>query len=141
MDGPRAFAVERAKVEHVPVELSQLPDFAVTPLRIGLDTAQKSARFSLSQGSLWVEGPEGRTQLLADAKGDFEAEAVPGGFALKQNGQSLGRHTGRLVVENQASTLVINGQIYRGGLELMPSPANANLFNVVNPVLLEDYLL
>lgn len=136
----RGFAIERAKIEHEPVELSQLPDFSVTPLRIGLDTAQTSARFRLTQATLWVEGPNGRQALLSDASGDFEAQAIEGGFVLRQNGQSLGRQIGRLVVENQAPTLVINGQIYRGGLELMPNPANPATFHVINPVLLEDYL-
>lgn len=136
-----AFAIERAKIEHVSPDTAALPDFTVTPLRIGLELEQTKASFSLTQGQIFVEGPEGRKPLLADASGDFEAVSVEGGFILKQNGQSLGRHTGRLVVDSQAPTMVVNGQIFRGDLELMPAPSNSSTFHVINPVLLEDYLL
>ncbi|PKL74780.1 MAG: hypothetical protein CVV27_18765 [Candidatus Melainabacteria bacterium HGW-Melainabacteria-1] len=135
------FTIERAKLDHVAPDLAQLPDFKVTPLRIGIETDQMQARFSLRQATLYVEGPEGRVPLLDDANGDFEAEAIPGGFALKHQGQSLGRHIGRLVVEHQAPTMVVNGQIFRGQLELMPSPTNPARFHVINPVMIEDYLL
>ena len=143
-EGPsvaRAMALEKAKLEGEPLEMSQLPDFSVTPMRIGLDTAQTRARFSLTQGALWVDGPEGRKPLLADAQGDFEVQAIEGGFVLKRDGQSLGAQLGKLIVENQSPTISINGQNYRGSLELMPNPANPSTFQVVNPVLLEDYLL
>lgn len=136
-----AFAIERAKIEHVSPDSDALPDFTVTPLRIGLEMEQTKASFSLTQGQIYVEGPEGRKPLRLDASGDFEAVSVEGGFILKQNGQSLGRHTGRLVVDSEAPTMVVNGQIFRGDLELMPAPTNSSTFHVINPVLLEDYLL
>lgn len=138
---PYAFTVEKSKLEHEAPSLEALPDFAVTPLRIGLETEQKSAHFKITQGSLSVEGPEGKQTLLAEASGEFEAEAIQGGFILRQNGQSLGRFSGRLQVDNQANVMIVNGQVYRGDLELMPSPVNSSTFNVINPVLLEDYLL
>lgn len=139
--GIGSLGIERSKIEHVSPSLSQLPDFAVTPLRIALELQQKQARFSLSEGQISVEGPQGRQVIQAEANGAYEAEAIDGGFILRQNGQSLGRFSGRLIVDNTASTLVVNGQIFRGDLELMPAPANRASFNVINPVLLEDYLL
>lgn len=139
--GKSAFAVERAKIEHESPDMTALPDFTVTPMRIGLEVNQTKARFGITAGALYVEGPEGRKQLLADASGDFEAEAIEGGFVLKQGGQSLGRFEGRLIVDNTSPTMLINGQVFRGDLELMPSPANPKTFQVINPVLLEDYLL
>lgn len=136
-----ALAIEKAKVEAEPLNLDQLPDFAVTPLRIGLDTSQAQARFSLGQGNLWIEGPDGRQPLQQKIQGDFEVQATPGGFALRQNGQSLGTYQGRLVVENTDATFSVNGQSYRGSLELMPNPADPATLQVINTVLLEDYLL
>lgn len=143
-EGPpnlNAFKVEQAKLEHESPSLAQLPDFKTTPLRIGLETDQKLARFQLSQGQLKVQAPDGSITLLDAQQGDFEVQAIEGGFKLKHEGKDLGNFKGKLTIENQANTMVINGQIYRGHLEIMPSPGNPFSFHVINPVLLEDYLL
>ncbi len=133
-------SIEKAKVEHISPSLAELPNFAVTPLRIGLDTQQQQAQFQVTQAQLWVEGPNGKQSIQANASGSYQVEALENGFILKQGSQSLGRFQGRLIVENEANTLSVNGKIYRGQLEFLPDAANSQSLNIVNSVLLEDYL-
>lgn len=134
------FAQEIAKLEHIAPDMAQLPDFKVTPLRIAIELAQPSARFEISKADLVLEGPSGSQVLRNNAQGRFEVQAQPGGFKLFENGRLLGSFEGRLKVNSQAESLSINGKLFRGDLELMPDPLNPATLNVINPVLLEDYL-
>lgn len=130
---------EEAKISHIGPQLTELPDFSVTPLKIALDTEQEQARFSLRSGHLRVHSPSGVVDLGA-LQGDFEVKAHTGGFELWHQGASLGRFQGHLSVDNQSETLHINGKSYRGDLELRPAPAQPDRLQVINTVLLEDYL-
>lgn len=133
-------SIEKAKVEHISPSLAELPNFAITPLRIGLETQQRQAQFQITQAQLWVEGPNGKQAIQTEASGSYQVEALDNGFILKQGSQSLGRFQGKLIVENEASTFQVNGKIYRGQLEFLPDAADRQSLNIVNSVLLEDYL-
>lgn len=135
-----AYAAEMAKISHVGPRLESLPDFSITPLRIGLALHQTSTRFSVQNATLRVSGPAGEQTLASGLSGEVEARALPQGFALYHQGQFLGRFEGQLDVENGANTLVINGQLYRGNLRLLPAPDQPDKLHVLNTVLLEDYL-
>ncbi|MBF2052278.1 MAG: SpoIID/LytB domain-containing protein [Candidatus Sericytochromatia bacterium] len=139
--GPEpAYAVEMAKISHVGPRLEALPDFSVTPLRIGLALHQTSARFSVQNATLRVSGPAGEQTVASGLSGELEARALPQGFALYHQGQLLGRFAGQLDVDNGANTLVVNGQLYRGNLRLLPAPDQPDKLHVLNTVMLEDYL-
>jgi len=135
-----AFAAEQAKIHHIGPRLENLPDFKLTPLRIGLALEQSQVRFSVNQATFTVHGPQGQQVIGEQLSGQFEAQALPGGFALYHNQQLLGRFEGRLNVESESPTMLVNGQVYRGSLELMPAPARPQTLQVINAVLLEDYL-
>lgn len=135
-----SYVAEIAKLSHIAPRLEQLPDFQVSPLRIGLALHQSSSRFSLQNATLRVSGPTGEQTIATGLSGEVEARALPGGFALYHQQHLLGRFKGQLDVDNGAATLVINGQIYRGNLRLLPAPDQPDRFHVLNTVMLEDYL-
>lgn len=139
--GPEpAYAAEMAKISHVGPRLEALPDFSVTPLRIGLALHQTTARFSVQNATLRVTGPAGEQTVASGLNGEVEARALSKGFALYHQGQLLGRFEGQLDVDNGVNTLVINGQLYRGNLRLLPAPDQPDKLHVLNTVMLEDYL-
>ena len=135
-----AWKAEEAKINHIGPRLQELPDFAVTPLRIALETEQAQAQFSIETAQLLVQSSQGPVDLGMHS-GDFEVQALPGGFELFKAGQSLGQFQGALQVQNQTEILKINGQAYRGNVELSPAPQRPERLQVINSVLLEDYLL
>lgn len=138
-DPNQAYRIEAAKIEHIGPRLESLPDFQHTPLRIALETDVSQTYFRVDQAHFKVVGPAGETDL-GDLSGAFEIRAQPQGFALYQDQKSLGTFQGRLEVSGNRSPIQVNGQLYRGNLELLPDPQNAERLQVINTVLLEDYL-
>ncbi|MGE3723934.1 MAG: SpoIID/LytB domain-containing protein [Candidatus Sericytochromatia bacterium] len=133
---------EMQKVKQVTPSLAELPDFGVTPLRIGVGIGLQTASFSFEKGQLWVDTPEGSVSLGAFENARFQITAQPGGFQLTSaEGQDLGHFTGVLRLDGNDGPVSINGSRYRGSLEIRPHPENANRFNLINTVMLEDYLL
>lgn len=137
-----AWVQEASKIRHVAPEIKQLPDFSVIPLRIGVAVGQKQASFSLEQGTLSVITPRGELALGDFQNTRFQVQAVPGGFRLSTSGgQELGVFEGSLSVHSATGQVSINGSRYRGDLEIKPHPELSGSINLINRVLLEDYLL
>jgi stage II sporulation protein D len=137
-----AWLQEMQKINQVSPSMAELPDFAITPLRIGVGIAQSQASFSFEKGQLLVDGPQGSLSLGNFENARFQIKALPGGFQLQNSeGQDLGSFEGVLRLENNDGPVSINGSRYRGSLEIRPHPENPSRFNLINTVLLEDYLL
>lgn len=136
----QAYRNEQIKIQQVGPLLSELPNFAITPLRIALEENVSSASFEIEQADLSVNGPEGEQLLGTNLHGSFEVQAREGGFVLFHNQQKWGEFQGRLQVKNHSDSMQINGQPYRGDLELMPHPLLTDQLQVINEILLEDYL-
>lgn len=134
------YANEIGKLQAVTVRTDELPDFSVRPLRIGIAVAQRQAEMTFS-GSLKAETPQGTVDLGSWENADIQVSATEGGFTLRIDGQPLGTFQGRLIGASSAETVKINGRAYRGGIEVTPHPTQPNTLNVLNPVMLEDYLL
>lgn len=150
IDGPsgdlfishEAWLQELSKVQHEAPSISQLPDFSITPLRVAVALAQKQASFSVQQATLSVLTSQGEI-LLGDFKNThFQVQALPTGFRLSTaKGQELGSFEGSLHVRSATGQISINGSRYRGDLEIRPHPTLPGSLNLINNVLLEDYLL
>ncbi|PIQ24710.1 hypothetical protein COW36_23325 [bacterium (Candidatus Blackallbacteria) CG17_big_fil_post_rev_8_21_14_2_50_48_46] len=137
-----AWLQEMQKINHVSPTMESLPDFSVTPLRIGVSLAQKQASFSVEKGNLCVDTPQGTVRLGYFENTRFQIQAQAGGFQIKTaEGQDLGSFEGVLRFENESDRVSINGSRYRGSLEIRPHPENPASFNLINTVMLEDYLL
>ncbi len=133
---------EIQKIKQVAPSLAELPDFAVTPLRIGVGIGLQNASFSFEKGQLQVDTPQGTVSLGEFENARFQISALPGGFQLKtSDGKDLGSFEGVLRLESSAGPVSLNGSRYRGSLEIRPHPENPSRFNLINTVMLEDYLL
>jgi stage II sporulation protein D len=133
---------EMQKLKQVAPSLAELPDFGVTPLRIGVGIGLQNASFSFEKGQLQVDTPQGTVSLGEFENARFQISALPGGFQLKTSeGKDLGSFEGVLRLESSAGPVSLNGSRYRGSLEIRPHPENPSRFNLINTVMLEDYLL
>jgi stage II sporulation protein D len=133
---------EIQKIKQVAPSLAELPDFTVTPLRIGVGIGLQNASFSFGKGQLKVDTPQGTVSLGEFENARFQISALPGGFQLKtSDGKDLGSFEGVLRLESSENLVSLNGSRYRGSLEIRPHPENPSRFNLINTVMLEDYLL
>ncbi|MFN8674240.1 MAG: SpoIID/LytB domain-containing protein [Candidatus Sericytochromatia bacterium] len=123
--------------------LEELPDFTKTPLRIGIVVAQKQANFTIPNGNVFIETKEGKKEIgsfndltTITVKNENNKIAV-----YDEKGKALGIFDeGTLKVENNISPIAINGKKYRGDLNVVLNPADNATLNIVNNVMVEDYL-
>jgi stage II sporulation protein D len=130
------------KANFQPRSIEELPDFSVTPLRVGIVVDQKQTVLTIPSGNLYVESPSGEKKDL----GYFENKNV----TIKNENNSLVVYDGEKVlgiakegslkVSGNLSPVAINGKKYRGDVQVLINPLNPSTLNTVNSVMIEDYL-
>ena len=137
----KLYLAELEKVSHVQNTTRTLPDFSVTPFRIGLAVDQKQVEFANNGGKLILETAEGRQEIADLGSSSVKVKNENGSLAVYKDNTLVGTYTGKLIVEgNDSVPSVINGKKYRGGIEVIVSPTNSATLTAINTVLLEDYL-
>lgn len=133
---------EIEKLSEPTAEVSTLPDFNVTPLRIGIAVEQKQASFYVPNGTLYFENEEGKKEIGTFENANFTVKNENNSLVIyKEDGKLLGIYKGKVSLDGNLSPVAINGKKYRGELEVIVNPKNPSTLNVINDVLLEDYLL
>lgn len=121
--------------------IEKLPDFTKTPLKIGIVVAQKQGKLTIPNGVLYVESKTGKQEI-----GNFENTTVTiknenNKLSLyDESGKVLGIYEGTLKLDGNLSPVAINGKKYRGAVEIFTNPADETTLNIVNDVMVEDYL-
>lgn len=124
------------KIQHQPKTREELPDFDITPLKIGMAIQQTSSQLTLEAAEIKV----GQNSLGTFENATVNVLATPRGIHLQINQQTLGPFKEKIIIENSATALKINGKSYRGNLEIIAAPQKPGTFNLINDVMLEDYL-
>jgi stage II sporulation protein D len=128
------------KVSNVPRSVKELPDFSKTPFKIGVAVDQKQAEFTIPNGTLYVENADGKTEIGTFENTAFKVKTENGTLALYQDDKLLGSFKGKIKLEGNLAPVLINNKKYHGDFEVIINPQNPNSLNVINNVLVEDYL-
>lgn len=130
------------KANFVPKSFEELPDFNVTPLRVGIVVDQKQTVLTIPSGNLYVESPSGEKKDL----GYFENKNITiknenSALVVYDGEKVLGiAKEGSLKVSGNLSPIAINGKKYRGDVQVLINPLNPSTLNTINSVMIEDYL-
>lgn len=121
--------------------LEALPDFNVTPLKVGIAVEQKQASFYIPNGTLYVENEEGKKEIGTFSDKNFVVKNENNGLSLyEENGKLIGNYKGKITLDGNLTPIAINGKKYRGELEVIVNPQKPSTLHIVNEVMLEDYL-
>lgn len=137
------YQAEFDKVNFTPRDIEELPDFNVTPLRIGIAPEQKQITLTIPNGNLVVEDSTGKKKDL----GSFENATITvknennAMVVYDSKAKVLGIfQEGTLKVEGNITPIAINGKKYRGDSQVIINPLKPETLNAINHVMIEDYL-
>lgn len=132
---------EIEKLTNETKELKALPDFNVTPLKVGIAVEQKQASFYIPNGTLFVENEQGKKEIGTFTDKSFIVKNENNGLSLyEENGKLIGNYKGKITLDGNLTPIAINGKKYRGELEVIVNPQKPSTLHIVNDVMLEDYL-
>lgn len=135
------YVSEIQKVFRITPEIKNLPDFSKTLFKIGLVVDQKQADFNMQNGKLFIETSEGKQEIANLENLKFIVKNENNSLAVYKDNKLIGNYQGKLIVDPAPDIpVIINGKKYRGGMEIITNPFNPNTLNVINTVMLEDYL-
>lgn len=124
-----------------PMAVEKLPDFTKTPLKIGIVVAKKQGTLTIPSGTLYVQTASGRQDVGTFENATITIKKENNKLALyDEKGKALGIYDGTLKLEGNLSPAAINGKKYRGEVEVFANPADESTLNIVNDVMVEDYL-
>ena len=129
------YQAEFDKVNFTPRDIEELPDFNVTPLRIGVAPEQKQITLTIPNGNLIVQDNSGNKKDL----GYFENINI----TVKNENNSMVVYDNKskvlgifqeckLKVEGNISPISVNGKKYRGDSEIIINPVKTDTINAIN---------
>lgn len=130
------------KLLNEPRNLNDLPDFKVTPFKIGIAVEKKESIVEIINSNL---------VLLKNNNEEIDLGNFSNKKLLIKNNDGIITvyddknkivefNSGKLLIKNNLIPPYINSKSYRGDFEIILNPKNINTFHIINNVMLEEYL-
>lgn len=132
---------EYLKVLNEPQDLKDLPDFKITPFRIGIAVDKKISEINISNSNLILKKDNEEIDLGNFLNKKLIVKNENGIISVYDDKNKITEfNSGKLVIKDNIIPPTINNKGYRGEFEIILNPKNINTFHIVNNVMLEEYL-
>jgi len=132
---------EYLKVLNEPKDIKDLPDFKVTPFRIGIAVDKKISEINISNSNLILKKGDEEINLGNFINKKLTIKNESGIIYVYDEKNKIAEfNSGKLIIKDNVLPPNINNKKYRGDFEIIFNPKNINTFHIINNVLLEEYL-